>query len=75
MTSPHDDPPDDEAGLSVSGPTVAQRREWGRIGARRRWEGHAARTVRLDDLPEQQRAVVRALVEMVRAPRTEKPAA
>ena len=67
-------PPDDEAGVSDS-PTPAQRREWGRIGARRRWAGHAPRTVNLADLTEDQRAVVRALVEMVRAPRTEKPAA
>lgn len=65
----------DEAGDSVSGPSVEQRREWGREGARRRWGDGPRRTLRLDDLTPEQRDVFRALVEMVRSPRTEKPAA
>ena len=51
------------------------RREAARKAARARWATHVHRTVRLDDLTQEQRAVVRALVEMIRAPRTERPAA
>lgn len=45
----------------------------GQIGMRKRWG--EPRVVRLDDLTDDQRAIVRALVDMVRSPRTEKAVA
>ena len=41
-------------------------REGGREGARRRWAGHAAKTIRLDDLGEHDRRLISALIEAAR---------
>jgi len=41
--------------------------ERGHIGARKRWDGHTPRTVKLDSLTGEQRRLVLALVEAARA--------
>lgn len=57
-------PPDAVAGFSM--PTIEDRREWGREGARRRW-GDTPRLIRLDSLTADQRRLVLAFVEMAKA--------
>jgi hypothetical protein len=39
----------------------------GRIGARKRWDGHTPRVVRLDALLPEERRVVEALLELKRS--------